>query len=173
MDTKTYCIRYGILTASDSGSRGERPSDLSGDAVRKCLAGLNAAEVCYAMLPDDKDLIAARLREWADRGSVDVVFTTGGTGLSPRDVTPEATIAVLDRLAPGFSEAMRAESLKKTSRAMLSRGVCGTRGRCLIINLPGSPRAVSESLEVILPVLPHAVEVLCGQARECAAEVVK
>lgn len=166
-------MRYGILTASDSGSRGDRPSDLSSEAVRRCLTGLKVTEVFYAVVPDDKCTISTKLREWADGGLVDLVFTTGGTGLSPRDVTPEATLAVLDRLAPGFSEAMRAESLKKTPRAMLSRGVCGTRGRCLIVNLPGSPRAVRESLEVILSNLPHAVEVLRGDVRECATEALK
>jgi len=158
------------LTVSDSGHKGER-HDESGETIRSCLARLNSLEAHYGIVPDEKDMIAAKLREWADSGSVDLILTTGGTGLSPRDVTPEGTLSVVDRLAPGFSEAMRAESLKKTQRAMLSRGVSGTRGRCLIINLPGSPRAVKESLEVISDALPHAVDVLRGQVRECATEI--
>lgn len=170
MDTKRGEIRFAILTASDSGHRGDRTHDGSGDTIRQCMLSLNARESGYSVVPDEKEAIAARLREWADSGAVDVVLTTGGTGLSPRDVTPEATLMVVDRLAPGFSEAMRAESLKKTPRAMLSRGVTGSRGKCLIVNLPGSPKAVRESLEVILPILPHAIDVLRGQVRECARE---
>ncbi|MBI2957769.1 MAG: MogA/MoaB family molybdenum cofactor biosynthesis protein [Chloroflexi bacterium] len=169
LDTKPVEIRFGILTVSDSGHRGERPRDESGEAIRSCLQRLNAREERYAVVPDEKDAISGKLREWAGLG-LDLVLTTGGTGLSPRDVTPEATMAVLDRLAPGFSEVMRAESQKKTPRAMLSRGVSGACGRCLIINLPGSPKAVKESLEVILGTLPHAVDVLRGQVRECASE---
>jgi molybdenum cofactor synthesis domain-containing protein len=119
------------------------------------------------IIPDDKELIVQKLVKWADEDSLDVIITTGGTGLTPRDVTPEATLAVVDRIVPGFAEAMRAESLKKTPHAMLSRAVVGTRGKCLIINLPGSPKAVRECLEVILPALAHAVETLKGQAAEC------
>ena len=170
MDTKRGDIRFAILTASDSGHRGDRTHDESGDAIRQCLRPLNAQEAGYCIVPDEKEAIAVRLREWADSGAVDVVLTTGGTGLSPRDVTPEATLMVVDRLAPGFSEAMRAESLKKTPRAMLSRGVTGSRGKCLIVNLPGSPKAVRESLGVILPALPHAIDVLRGKVSECARE---
>jgi molybdopterin adenylyltransferase len=171
LDTKNKEIRFAILTASDSGHRGERKSDESGQAIRSCLRALNAHEADYVVVPDEKEVIADKLRIWADSGNIDIVLTTGGTGLSPRDVTPEATLMVVDRLAPGFSEAMRAESLKVTNRGMLSRGVTGSRGRCLIVNLPGSPKAVRESLTVILPVLPHAVDVLRGQVRECAGEV--
>ena len=156
----------GILTISDKGSRGER-QDKSGEAIREVLTGMGVSIVNYDMVPDEKDLIIEKLREWADKDDLDVVVTTGGTGLTPRDITPEATLAVVDRIVPGFAEAMRAESLKKTPHAMLSRAVVGTRGKCLIVNLPGSPKAVRECLEVILPALPHAVETLRGQASEC------
>lgn len=156
----------GILTVSDRGSRGER-EDESGKAIRELLAALNARAVKYDIVPDERDVIAQRLRQWADEEGIDLIITTGGTGLSPRDVTPEATLDVVDRVALGFVEAMRAESLKKTPRAMLSRAVAGIRGRSLIINLPGSPRGVRECLAVILPALPHAIEVLKGEAGEC------
>jgi len=156
----------GILTISDRGSRGER-QDKSGEAIREVLSGMYVSIVNYDMVPDEKDLIVEKLVKWADRDNLDVIITTGGTGLTPRDVTPEATLAVVDRIVPGFAEAMRAESLKKTPHAMLSRAVVGTRGKCLIINLPGSPKAVRECLQVILPALPHAVETLKDQAGEC------
>jgi molybdenum cofactor synthesis domain-containing protein len=157
----------GILTISDKGSRGER-QDKSGEAIREILSSIDVRIVNYDIIPDEKELIVERLIKWADEDNLDVVITTGGTGLTPRDVTPEATLAVVDRIVPGFAEAMRAESLKKTPHAMLSRAVVGTRRKCLIINLPGSPRAVRECLEVILPALPHAVETLKGQSGECA-----
>jgi molybdenum cofactor synthesis domain-containing protein len=156
----------GILTISDKGSKGER-QDRSGEAIREILSGMDARIVNYDIVPDEKELIIEKLVKWADEDNLDVVITTGGTGLTPRDVTPEATLAVVDRIVPGFAEAMRAESLKKTPHAMLSRAVVGTRGKCLIINLPGSPRAVRECLQVILPALPHAVETLKGEAGEC------
>ncbi len=156
----------GILTISDKGSRGER-QDRSGEAIREILSNTNVRTVNYDIIPDEKRLIIEKLVKWADEDNLDAVITTGGTGLTPRDVTPEATLAVVDRLVPGFAEAMRAESLKKTPHAMLSRAVVGTRGKCLIINLPGSPKAVRECLEVILPALPHALETLRGQAGEC------
>jgi molybdopterin adenylyltransferase len=158
----------GILTISDKGSRGER-EDKSGEAIREILSGMDARISNYDIAPDEKQLIIEKLIRWADEDGLDVVITTGGTGLTPRDVTPEATLAVVDRIVPGFAEAMRAESLKKTPHAMLSRAVVGTRGKCLIINLPGSPKAVRECLQVILPALPHAVETLKGQAGECGA----
>lgn len=160
-------INFAILVSSDKGSRGERP-DESGPAIEECLSTLSACLVRYEVVPDEMDGISSKLKGWADEGGIDLILTSGGTGLSPRDVTPEATLAIVDRVAPGIAEAMRAESLKRTPRAMLSRGVVGIRGRCLIINLPGSPRAVRESLEVILPVIPHAIEVLRGEAVECA-----
>ncbi len=155
----------GILTISDKCSRGER-EDESGKAIKELLAALNARVVKYDIVPDERELISERLVEWADKEGIDLILTTGGTGLSPRDVTPEATLAVLDRMAPGFTEAMRAESLKKTPMSMLSRAVAGIRGGSLIINLPGSPRGVRECLEAVLPALPHAIEVLRGEAGE-------
>jgi molybdenum cofactor synthesis domain-containing protein len=156
----------GILTISDRGSRGER-QDKSGQAIREILSSIDARIADYDIVPDEKELIVEKLVKWADEDNLDVVVTTGGTGLTPRDVTPEATLAVVDRIVPGFAEAMRAESLKKTPHAMLSRAVVGTRGKCLIVNLPGSPKAVRECLQVILPALPHAVETLKGEAGEC------
>jgi len=158
-------ITVGILTISDRCSRGER-EDKSGDAIRKVMTNFGARVVDYAIVPDEKEIITKRLTEWADKGGVDVVITTGGTGLAPRDVTPEATLEVVDRTVPGFSEAMRSRGLKKTPHAMLSREVCGIRKETLIINLPGSPKAVKESLLVVLPALPHALEVIAGEARE-------
>ena len=156
----------GVLTISDKGATGDR-QDKSGAVIREVLPRIDARIIDYSLVPDEKDLIVAKLVEWADEEDLDVIVTTGGTGLTPRDVTPEATLAVVDRIVPGFAEAMRAESLKKTPHAMLSRAVVGTRGKCLIINLPGSPRAVRECLEVIMPALPHAVETLKGQVDEC------
>jgi molybdopterin adenylyltransferase len=156
----------GILTISDKGAKGDR-QDKSGEVIREVLSGMDVPIVNYDIVPDEKDLIVAKLVKWADEDGLDILITTGGTGLTPRDVTPEATLAVVDRIVPGFAEAMRAESLKKTPHAMLSRAVVGTRGKCLIINLPGSPKAVRECLEVILPSLPHAVETLKGQSDEC------
>jgi molybdopterin adenylyltransferase len=161
---KTFTV--GILTISDKGSRGER-QDKSGEAIREILSSMDVRIANYDIISDEKELITKKLVQWADKDKADVIITTGGTGLTPRDVTPEATLAVVDRVVPGFAEAMRAESLKKTPHAMLSRAVVGTRGKCLIINLPGSPKAVRECLQVILPALPHAVETLKGQANEC------
>ena len=156
----------GILTISDKGSRGER-QDKSGEVIREILSSMNVRIENYDIVPDEKELVVEKLIKWPDEDNLDVVITTGGTGLTPRDITPEATLAVVDKIVPGFAEAMRAESLKKTPMAMLSRAVAGTRGQCLIINLPGSTKAVRECLEVILPALPHAVETLKGQAGEC------
>jgi len=161
-------FKVGILTVSDKGWRGER-QDRSGEVIREILSQIGAHITNYDIIPDEKNLIAEKLIKWTDEDKVDVIITTGGTGLGPRDVTPEATLSVVDRVAPGFAEAMRAESLKKTPHAMLSRAVSGTRGGCLIINLPGSPKAARECLGSILPALPHAVETLRGQGGECAA----
>jgi molybdopterin adenylyltransferase len=158
-----------ILTVSDKGWSGER-HDMSGEAVRNTISALDVRITSHGIVPDDKEVIAEKLIEWADKDGIDVIITTGGTGLSPRDVTPEATLSVVDRLAPGFAEAMRGEGLKKTPMAMLSRAVAGTRKGCLIINLPGSPKAVRECLEPILGVLPHAVETLKGEGGECASQ---
>lgn len=159
-------ISVGVLTASDKGARGER-RDESGPLIREMVGRIGGEVKRYEILPDEKAALAAKLQSWADEDRLDLIFTTGGTGFSPRDFTPEATLAVCDRLAPGIAEAMRAEGLKQTPRAMLSRAVAGIRGRTLIINLPGSVKAVRESLEAILPALPHAVEVLAGEAEEC------
>ena len=156
----------GVLTVSDKGAAGDR-QDKSGAVIREILSSMDARIINYDVIPDEKELIAAKLVKWADEDNLDILITTGGTGLTTRDVTPEATLAVVDRIVPGFAEAMRAESLKKTPHAMLSRAVAGTRGECLIINLPGSPKAVRECLEVVMPALPHAVETLKGQSDEC------
>jgi molybdopterin adenylyltransferase len=158
----------GVLTISDKGWRGER-EDSSSEVIREMASSVGAQVAKYDIVPDERDLISQRLMEWADAGTLDVVITTGGTGLAERDVTPEATLAIIDRLVPGLSEAMRMETLKKTPLAMLSRAVAGVRNRTLIINLPGSPKGVEECLQVILPALPHAVEVIKGEAGECAS----
>ena len=158
----------GILTASDKGSRGER-EDKSSEVIREMISRLGAQVTKYDIVPDEQDSISQRLMEWADAGTLDLVITTGGTGLAERDVTPEATLAIIDKLVPGLAEAMRAETLQKTPLAMLSRAVAGIRNRTLIINLPGSPRGVEECLQAILPALPHAIEVLKGEAGECAS----
>jgi len=152
-------LRFGILTASDRSARGERP-DLAGPVLVELVRAQGWTVVRQAILPDDREALQAALANWADRGGLDVILVTGGTGFAPRDVTPEATRAVIEREAPGLQEAMRAASLKVTPHAMLSRGVAGMRGRVLIIDLPGSPRAAVENLQVVLPVLGHAVELL-------------
>jgi molybdenum cofactor synthesis domain-containing protein len=158
-------INIGILTISDKGAKGQR-QDKSGEVIRDAASLMNGKVVKYEIVPDEKDIIAATLSAWADSGKVDLILTTGGTGLSKRDVTPEATLSVVDREVPGIVEAMRVKSLEKTPTAMLSRAVSGQRGRCLIINLPGSPKAVSECLEVIIPAIPHAVEIIKGEVTE-------
>jgi len=158
-------INIGILTISDKGSKGQR-QDKSGEAIREGVSGIESSVVKYEIVPDEKDIIADKLADWADSGAVDVILTTGGTGLSRRDVTPEATLSVIDRNVPGFAEAMRMKSLEKTPMAVLSRAVSGLRGQCLIINMPGSPKAVRECLEVVLPAIPHAVEIIKGVVTE-------
>ncbi len=133
------------------------------------LAGLDAQVECYEVVPDEQEVVAGRLRAWADEERLDLILTSGGTGLSPRDVTPEATLAVIDRQVPGMAEAMRQESLKRTPMGMLSRAVAGLRGRTLIVNLPGSERAVRQNLAQLLPVLPHAIETLRGEVGDHVA----
>lgn len=152
-------IRVGILTASTLGARGER-EDTSGEAIRELVSSIGGSVEAYQVVTDDRATIAGALRAWCDEQGLDLILTTGGTGLSPTDVTPEATRDAIEREVPGLAEAMRLEGLKHTPRAMLSRGMAGTRGRCLIVNLPGSPKGVRESLGAILDVLPHAVEIL-------------
>lgn len=147
----------GVLTISDLGAQGRR-EDVSGETIKEIVTERLGAEVTeYEIVPDERELIETVLVEWADVSKVDLILTTGGTGFSPRDVTPEATQAVIERQAPGLAEAMRSQGLKKTPHAMLSRAVAGIRGKTLIINLPGSPKAVRESLEVILPALRKSV----------------
>ncbi|HEY7778881.1 MAG TPA: MogA/MoaB family molybdenum cofactor biosynthesis protein [Ktedonobacterales bacterium] len=156
-------VTTGILTISTTGAAGER-ADTSGDAIRELVTAppLEASVAEYAIVPDDRATIEATLRHWADDLRLNLILTTGGTGLSPTDATPEATLAVVDRLVPGMAEAMRAESLRHTPFGMLSRAVAGARGATLIINLPGSPKGVRECLAVLLPALPHAVAILTG-----------
>jgi len=153
----SVCV--AILTISDRSSAGQR-ADLSGPALEKLILeqGWQVAET--AILPDDQEQIQTRLSAWADSGELDIILTTGGTGFSPRDVTPEATSAIIERPAPGLTEAMRAASLQVTPHAMLSRAVSGIRRRCLIINLPGSPKGAIENLQVVISVLSHAVDLL-------------
>jgi molybdopterin adenylyltransferase len=152
-------ISVGILTVSDRSARGER-ADESGPLLRQMAERHGWMVEREGVVPDDSPSIQATLMDWADQARLDLILTTGGTGFAPRDVTPEATRAVIEREAPGLAEAMRAASLAKTPHAMLSRAVCGIRGRTLVINLPGSPKAARENLETILPAIPHAIALL-------------
>ena len=158
-------LNVGVLTISDKGAQGQRV-DESGKIIRNSFSPPDNQIIKYEVIPDEMDVISRKLTEWADGGNVDVIITTGGTGLAQRDVTPEATLSVTDKVVPGFAEAMRIKTLDKTPMAMLSRAMAGVRRKCLIINLPGSPRAVGECLEVILPVIPHAVEIIKGEVTE-------
>jgi molybdopterin-guanine dinucleotide biosynthesis protein MobB len=159
-------MKAAILTLSDRSSRGER-ADASGPALEKWLAERGVETVHSEIIPDDEETIVERLQEWADSGRFDLIVTTGGTGVSPRDVTPDATRRILHREIPGFGEAMRQESLKKTPHAMISRAVAGIRGKSLIINLPGSPKGAIENLEAVWKAVPHAVAKLQGDPEEC------
>jgi len=160
-------IRVGILTASDKGSQGLR-EDASGPLISKRVSEIPGEVVYTVIVPDDRAMISAELIKMCDEMDLHLVLTTGGTGMSMRDITPEATKDVLDRDLPGIPEAMRAKSLQFTNRAMLSRAVAGIRKQTLIINMPGSPKAVSECLDVIIPVLEHGIQILRGETGECA-----
>src|SRR6266850_2834202 len=160
-------INAVVITVSDAGFRGER-KDASGELLVQLLRELGAEIVATRVLSDDPDPLTDALREFADSSDVNLIVTTGGTGLAPRDNTPEATLAVIERQAPGLAEAMRIETLKQTPMAMISRGVCGVRFGTLIINLPGSPKGVRESFAVIAPVLSHAIALLAGNPLDAA-----
>ncbi len=160
-------FQAAVLTVSDRSFRGERP-DEGGPLVAGLLEGAGFSVVKTAVVPDEQGQIEDTLREISDSGMVQLLVTTGGTGFSPRDVTPEATLAVCQRMAPGIPEAMRYASMRVTSRAMLSRAQAGIRGRTLIVNLPGSPKAARENLEAVLPALSHGLEMLSGRPADCA-----
>ena len=155
-------FKLGVLTVSDAGAKGER-ADTSGDAIVDMMTAAGFESELRDIVPDERDQIAARLADWSDGGGVDVIVTTGGTGLGPRDVTPEATRDVIEFEVPGIAEAMRTETLGVTPLSMLSRSVAGVRAGCLIVNLPGSPKAVRETLEVAIEAIPHGLEMLQGR----------
>ncbi len=159
-------IKVGILTISDKGSKGER-EDLSGKVIEEVVKKINGEVKYYQIIPDEKNIIQEELIKAVDKLHLDLILTTGGTGLAKRDVTPDATLEVIEKEVPGISEIIRSESFKKTDRAILSRGVAGIRKESLIINLPGSPKGVRESLKIILEALPHGIEILKGQVTEC------
>lgn len=161
-------INVGIITASDQGAKGER-IDLSGEVIKEMVAEKGWCVKQYVILPDEREELAKTMSKWADEGSVQLILTTGGTGFSDRDWTPEATTDICERMVPGIPEAMRMASMQITPRVMLSRSVAGIRKHTLIINLPGSPKAVRENLAVIIDTLPHGLEILMGEARECGA----
>jgi len=158
-------FNVGIITISNGVWRKERTDD-SGKAIRESLSTVECRVVKYEVIPDEVKTISGKLTDWADEGNIDVIVTTGGTGLAPSDVTPEATLSVVDKVVPGLTEAMRIQTFSKTPFSTLSRAVAGVRKNCLIINLPGSPKAVSECLEVILPAIPHAVQIIKGEVTQ-------
>lgn len=159
--------RVGIITASDKGSKGERV-DESGPQIKEIVSSFGYEVVYYKVLPDDKDTISSEMKQLCDENKVDLILTTGGTGFSKRDNTPEATLEIAEKLVPGISEAIRSYSMQFTKKAMLSRGVSVIRKETLIINMPGSPKAVKESMECIMPALNHGIDILKGSASECA-----
>jgi molybdopterin adenylyltransferase len=161
-------FRAVVITVSDRGSRGER-ADGSGPAVERILREMGMEIIGRRIIPDEREMIRRTLLEWSDGGGADLIVTTGGTGVSPRDVTPDATREVIDREIPGMAEAMRRQSSAVTPHAMISRALAGIRGRTLIINLPGSPKGATENLGVLLPALPHAIEKIKGDESECAS----
>jgi molybdenum cofactor synthesis domain-containing protein len=160
-------IEVGVLTISDKGARGER-EDQSGKVIEEIVKKIEGEVKYYRIIPDEEEIIQDELVKAVDKLHLDLILTTGGTGLGKRDVTPEATLAVIEKEVPGISEIIRSESFKKTDRAILSRGVAGIRKKSLIINLPGSPKGVKESLEIILKALPHGIEIIKGEITECA-----
>lgn len=160
-------MNAGVLTISDRSAQGSRP-DMGGPELTQWLQQKDVDIKRYDIVPDEIELIAGRLREWADEGTMDLILTTGGTGVSPRDVTPEATMLVLDRIIPGFGELMRSESLKKTPMAILSRAIAGVKNRTLIINLPGSPKGAMENLAAVWAAVPHAIAKIQGDQGDCA-----
>lgn len=159
-------MQAAVLTISDKGSIGQR-TDTSGPAVAEVLKTIGADIVKYEIVPDETDLIAGRLMHYADELAIDLIITTGGTGVAPRDLTPEATLKVIDREVPGMAEAMRRESFKKTPHALISRAVVGIRKQSLIINLPGSPKGATENLQFILKAIPHAIDKIKGDPSDC------
>lgn len=163
-------ITIGIITASDKGSKGER-IDKSGPLIGEMLSPIGGVVKEYIVVPDERDKLSEALIYMCDEAKLDLIFTTGGTGFSPRDITPEATLDVIERLTPGISETIRMKSLSITPKAMLSRAVSGIRKQTLIINLPGSPKGVKECLEVILPVLTHGIDILKGTDGECGNDI--
>lgn len=161
-------MKAGILTLSDKGARGER-TDLSGPALTEWLRPRGVETAVYEMIPDDLAQIADKLAAWADSGDLDIILTTGGTGVSPRDVTPDATMKILEKVIPGLGELMRFKSLAITPSAAISRAVAGIRGQTLIVNLPGSPKGAVENLEAIWAAVPHAVAKIQGDPSDCAS----
>lgn len=161
MDERNKKFTFGVLTSSDAGAKGER-EDTSGDAIVEIMTANGFRQIYRDIVADEIDLLKERLIAWSDEGKTDVIVTTGGTGLGPRDVTPQATRAIIDFEVPGIAEAMRAETMQVTPMAMLSRSVVGVRNGCLIINLPGNPKGVRETLEIAMKAVPHGLEMLQG-----------
>ena len=166
IDTGRFC--FGVLTMSDKGVRGER-EDTSGPFLQQLLTKQGYTSAAYAIVPDQVDQIKEKLISWVDEEKIDLIVTTGGTGVAPTDVTPEAMMEIIERDIPGMAEAMRAASLKKTPNAVLSRGMAGIRGNSLIINLPGSKKAAKENIEVLLPALAHALDKIQGGTSDCGS----